>query len=288
MSRRLRWRTMAPHAEDPDQERSIMSRITASLAVSAAALVLAFAGTSHAMSRIAGATIAKRSIPGNRIKTDALSGHEIRESTLAKVPAAAHADSATSAHHAVTAAQADHAAAAGQADHAASASQADHAATADHATSADAAVNAQKLGGIAADGYVQGDATIVDTSNYRPAGSALSKWADVTGLGSVHIGCAANSQPILQYVNDTGQVADATVFGYGSGLAPALLGGPWGAGAQTTLQETALVFELRAAPVVGEGAADLTVSATGVGGSCRFSLSGVTSPEMPISLPPAT
>jgi hypothetical protein len=75
------------------------------LVISILALIVAFSGGGQAIAGqtaqiaklINGKSIKKGSIPASRIKKDSLTGTQINEAKLAKVPAAVHADSATTA-----------------------------------------------------------------------------------------------------------------------------------------------------------------------------------------------
>lgn len=108
--------------------RSIISirRPSASMIVALVALFAALGGTGYAAATLSGRSIQKRSIPANRIVSNALGGGQINESKLGPVPTAQQALTAQ------TAASATHA---GQADNA------------DNATNAQNAQNAQKLQG---------------------------------------------------------------------------------------------------------------------------------------------
>jgi hypothetical protein len=56
------------------------------------ALVVAMSGTAVAATQISGSTIKDRSIPGKKLIRNTLTGAEVKESTLAKVPNADHLD----------------------------------------------------------------------------------------------------------------------------------------------------------------------------------------------------
>jgi hypothetical protein len=71
--------------------------------IAVGALVIAFGGTSYAAGKISGSQIKRHTIAGNRMKPNTLTGAQINESKLAKVPAATKADRATEAAHAATA-----------------------------------------------------------------------------------------------------------------------------------------------------------------------------------------
>jgi hypothetical protein len=105
--------------------------VLASLALVVALGGTAFAGPVARLAKlISGSTIKPRSIPGNRLKNDTLTGKQIKESSLGTVP---NATSATNATHASTADSATNATRAG---------------TADSATNAALAANANAVGGI--------------------------------------------------------------------------------------------------------------------------------------------
>ena len=108
------------------------------------ALVFAMSGTAVAASKlISGDKIIKiGSLSGNRLRSQTVTGTQIKVSTLGKVPSAATADSATSATHATTA---------DTATSAAHATSADTAANATHATSADSATSAAPSGAAGGD-----------------------------------------------------------------------------------------------------------------------------------------
>jgi hypothetical protein len=105
-------------------------RPSPALIVACLALFVALGGTVLAATKISGRTIKVKSLPGNRLEVGSLPGNrlqpgtvsgsrlapksvtgkEIDTATLAQVPSAAQADSATTARHAETATAADHAA----------------------------------------------------------------------------------------------------------------------------------------------------------------------------------
>jgi hypothetical protein len=141
-------------------------RPSPAMVVASLALVVALGGTAFAgpvarlAKMISGSTIKPRSIPGNRLKNDTLTGKQIKESSLGSVPTArratnaTHAGTAGSATNATNAASATNATHAGTADsatnatNAANATDATHAGTADSATNATNAANANAVGGI--------------------------------------------------------------------------------------------------------------------------------------------
>jgi len=89
----------------PAPRRQILPSL--SLVVSLLALVVALGGASYAAVKINGADIKRASIPGSALKAravvgpkiglDAVSGKNVKESSLGQVPSAAQADSATTA-----------------------------------------------------------------------------------------------------------------------------------------------------------------------------------------------
>ena len=105
----------------------IRSRLTYANVVASIAVFLALGGGAFAL------TLPKNSVGPRQIKKNGVRGPDVLESSLGKVPNAAHADTATSA------TDATHADSATNADNA---SHADAAASADTATSADNAANA--------------------------------------------------------------------------------------------------------------------------------------------------
>jgi hypothetical protein len=78
---------------------SFTRKISPTAGIAMLALFVALGGTSYAVAKLNGATIQKRSIPGNRIKLDALTGAEVKESKLGKVPSATKADDAAKLGH---------------------------------------------------------------------------------------------------------------------------------------------------------------------------------------------
>jgi hypothetical protein len=80
-------------------------RPTASAVIAVTALVVALGGSAYAAAKINGKDIAKHSIAGNRLKGNALTGAQIKESKLGKVPAAKTAGTAAKAATATNAKQ---------------------------------------------------------------------------------------------------------------------------------------------------------------------------------------
>ena len=77
-------------------------RISYANVVSTLALILALGGVSYAAVRISGKSIKNRTVGAVKIKKNSLTGTEINEAKLGKVPLAALADSATNAGNANT------------------------------------------------------------------------------------------------------------------------------------------------------------------------------------------
>jgi hypothetical protein len=100
----------------------VQHRPSAAMIIACTALAVALSGTSYAAfvlpansvgakqlrkSAVTSKKIAKGAVTGAKVKNDALRGADILESSLGKVPAAAHADSAASAMNAAHATSAD-------------------------------------------------------------------------------------------------------------------------------------------------------------------------------------
>jgi hypothetical protein len=69
-------------------------RLTFANVVSVLALFVALGGGAYAAATIDGSTIKKNSIPGNRLQADTVTGGKVKESSLARVPAAKNAANA--------------------------------------------------------------------------------------------------------------------------------------------------------------------------------------------------
>lgn len=155
--------------------RSISSirrrRPSASMVIALVALFAALGGTGYAAAVINGRDIQKRSIPGNRVVDNGLTGKQVNESKLGKVPLAQQALTAQTAASATTAAQA---------------TNADHARSADTATSATSAQDSQKLQGR--------DATAFLANNVRVVVSQVT--VANNGSNTVTASCAANEKGI--------------------------------------------------------------------------------------------
>jgi hypothetical protein len=77
--------------------RRMKDRLTYANVMATLALFIALGGSSYAAVKLSGSNIKPRSIPASKIKKNSLGGTEIRESKVAKVPAAARADSSAAA-----------------------------------------------------------------------------------------------------------------------------------------------------------------------------------------------
>lgn len=107
------------------------------LVIAVIALFAALGGTGVAATKyLSPKSVKKNSIPGDRLKSNTVTGKQVKESTLGKVPSAASADSATTATNATNATTATNA------------TNATNATTAATATSAGTAQNAEKVGGV--------------------------------------------------------------------------------------------------------------------------------------------
>jgi hypothetical protein len=195
-------------------------RPSPAMAVAMAALVSSFAGPAVAdqaaelakrVKLIAGSKIKPRSIPGNRLKANSLTGKEINEAKLGKVPSAAKADSATtatSASHATTATNATNA------TRATSAATADNATNAVNATNADNAAEADTLDGFDSSDFNKSLWAVVEATG---TGVVLTR-GDATGGG--RLGNGAFFVSFDRDVTDCAYVA--TVGSTTSGAPPKL------------------------------------------------------------------
>jgi hypothetical protein len=165
--------------------------------LAALALMVALGGSAYAVSQIDGKTLVDRSVAGKKLKKNTVTGVEVNESKLAKVPRAANAD---------------------------------------HANNADLAKNSQKLGGnpagkfsqqckpgpIAAYAYVKGVSTF--SSTYTSGSSVLNQFnctggvvqVKRTGIGvyDVHFGGLDNGSQVAAVGNLTVDSGGAQASGY--------------------------------------------------------------------------
>lgn len=173
-----------------------LRRPSPALVVAFLALLIALGGTGvAATSYISAKNIKKNSIPGDRLKNDTVTGKQVKESSLGKVPSAKLADTATSATSATSAANATNAV---NATNAANATNAQKAVTAtsagkaDTATSAATAQNADTVGGVDVEQYA------VKVASDGPAATV------VEGAGaSIRLSCPAG-EPLVTGTNLSG------------------------------------------------------------------------------------
>jgi hypothetical protein len=158
---------------DPEDAAAmqIMNKLTYANVASTLALIIAVGGGGAAVAAVAKnsvgspqikdgavqtADLGANAVVSSKVQTDTLTGADIKESTLGKVPTAAKADQATTADSATAAGSATTADSATNADHATSA---DSATTAGSATTADTATLATRADNVRA-AYVQSDGTL--------------------------------------------------------------------------------------------------------------------------------
>jgi hypothetical protein len=118
-------------------------RPSGAMLVAIVALFVALGGAAYAATSINGKNIQNGTIAGSKLKKDTLTGTQINESKLGKVPRAKKADSATTA---------------------ATATDATNATNATTATMATTATNANQLGGITASSYPHGVHIVTNTA----------------------------------------------------------------------------------------------------------------------------
>ncbi len=158
----------------------LRERLTYANVVATVALVLAVTGGATAIAlslpknSVKSKQIAKEAVKNSDIAKDAVTGDKVKESTLGKVPSAAHADSADSATDAANAANATNAA---------NAANAGHATTADHAGVADA------LAGQGGASITPSNVVQAQNTTGRFSGSLELK---VKGFGSFWLRCHQN------------------------------------------------------------------------------------------------
>jgi hypothetical protein len=161
------------------------------------AVLIALGGTAYAVTKINGKSIKKHTILGNRLKDDTLTGLQVNESKLDKVPLAAKADNAT---HADSASSADNATKAN------SATTADSATTATSATTAANADNAAALGGLSA--------AQLKATSFTSIGGTCANPTSATSCGSATVNLPATSDVFvlgtgLWYGTDSGDNSEA-------------------------------------------------------------------------------
>jgi hypothetical protein len=127
--------------------RQLKIKLTYANVIATLALFLALGGGAVAATHLGRASVGAAqlkpgAVTGAKVKDGSLTGADVVSGSLGKVPAAGHADSATSADRAATAGRADNA---GHADTAATASRADTAATANRAALAEALTEPEEV-----------------------------------------------------------------------------------------------------------------------------------------------
>ncbi|WP_354701383.1 hypothetical protein DSM112329_01697 [Paraconexibacter sp. AEG42_29] len=168
--------------------RLTTSRPTPAFVLALVALVFSMAGTGYAAAQISGSSIKSRSVSAQKVVTNALTGVEIKESSLGLVPRSTFAFSAESAASADTAKVADTAKAA---DVAKTADTATTAKTADTALVADKAKDADKLGGREPSEYLRSARTVRSVTF---ANVAINNGAETTAFcnpGEIAVGGGA-------------------------------------------------------------------------------------------------
>jgi hypothetical protein len=158
----------------PMRSSFTIRRPSAAFVVALVALFAALGGTGYAAATLSGRDIQKRSIPGNRVVPNALTGSQINESKLGPVPVAQQALTAQTA------------ASATNAGHATSADSATSATNATNATNAANAQDSQKLQGRDATGFLANTVRVVSSQSTVPTG----------GSDTVTVSCAANEKGI--------------------------------------------------------------------------------------------
>jgi len=133
------------------------------------ALSVALSGSAFAATKINGKILKNRSVPAGKIKKNSLTGKEIKESALSRVPRAAKADSATAAATATT------------------------------------ATNAEKLGGIVPTGFAQGGGHVYNATVSTGANTVDQPILVVPGIGTIQADCAVSGvDAVLEMKNQSG------------------------------------------------------------------------------------
>src|SRR4051794_39888149 len=89
---RPRGQRSKPVSQGDQVRRPLRSRLTYANVMSTLALFVALGGSSYAAVTLNGKDIKHRSIPGSKLKRNSVTGLEVRESRLGRVPRAAVAD----------------------------------------------------------------------------------------------------------------------------------------------------------------------------------------------------
>ncbi len=169
---------------------TVKPRLTYANVVATLALFLALTGGVYAAAKISGAKIKKQTIAGKKLKNDGVTGQQVDEATLGKVPSAENADNATNAATAQTAAT---------------------------AISAQSAASAQTLGGTAPGGFLSSD----DVKAFRfdvtvpegPVGQPAFVQQNVLELGPLKLKAACDRRNDIFQISATTSAASAGIDG---------------------------------------------------------------------------
>jgi hypothetical protein len=156
------------------------------MVVALLALSVALGGSAYAVTRIDGRSLKDRSVRAGKIARNSLTGTEINERKLGRVPSSVLALRANLA------------------------TQADLATTAASAASASSASNAEKLGGLLPGAFEQGGGEAAHASLTTPSGTTDRPLLAVGGLGTVLADCAGATAS-LRLRNDSGVALGAVV-----------------------------------------------------------------------------
>jgi hypothetical protein len=239
-----------------DADTETMRRPSPSLIVSLIALVFSVSGTAYAVRVIDGKLLKNRSVPGSKLRPNALTGTQIRESRLGTVPRALRADSATTATSATSATSATRAATAGRAD------------------SAGQAGNAATVGGLGPAAFTQGGGRTVALTRLVTTSDGLVEIGTVTGFGRFRASCTPTDMHYDLLNDSTADVAYAWLADGASFGATATPGNQILALTTTGSDHIRLAQLTRAD---NGAAAVFTVAAVRVAGGCRYTLEGTLS-----------
>jgi hypothetical protein len=160
------------------------TRVTPAFLLALVALLFSMAGTGYAAAQLSGKQIKKRSLPADRVVKNSLTGVQINESKLTRVPRALLADTSKAADTAKSAATAQSAITAQSATTAESAKTSE---TATKALSSDSALDAERLGGRTPGEYMRSSRTVRQSAVVNVA---INNGAETTAS------CAAGEVPV--------------------------------------------------------------------------------------------
>jgi hypothetical protein len=169
-------------------------RPTPAMAVALAALVVALGGSAYAVTKVDGRSLKNRSVPAAKIKANALTGAEINERRLGRVPRSVTAVRSTTAR------------------------SAEFATMAAGAAIASSANNAERLGGLPPASYAVG--RLSHRALAGAAGQDDLTVLSVPGLGAVEADCGA-SDATIRFRNASGATLTGVVHDAGSAVPPA-------------------------------------------------------------------